>query len=244
MCGGAERGLSLSLRDNMKHSLKISLFLGLLMMSSAVVTKALTPSVRMADTQAKFDLETMIPKQFGEWAVDARMVPLQVDPETQAKLDRIYNQTLSRTYVNRTGERVMLSLAYGGDQSDNTGLHRPEVCYAAQGFEVKKNTGALLVTGYGAVPIRRLVAVNGARHEPITYWITVGNKAINPGLDQRLLQLRMGLTGVVPDGILVRVSTITPDVAASYKVQDAFVNELLNSLDGSARARLIGVFGG
>mgnify|MGYP006871988586 CR=1 FL=1 len=34
-------------------------------------------------------------------------------PDVQAALDRIYNQTVARTYVSAKGGSVMLSLAYG-----------------------------------------------------------------------------------------------------------------------------------
>ena len=120
----------------MRKSVIISIFLGILMVSSGALTKALTPTKKIADQQEKIDLEIMIPTRFGDWRIDKSIIPLQVDAETQAMLDKIYNQTLSRTYVNSLGERIMLSVAYGGDQSDNLAVHKPEVCYYAQGFEV------------------------------------------------------------------------------------------------------------
>ena len=226
----------------MNKAIKVSVLIGALMASSAAVTKVVTPSVKMADHKARFSLEQMIPASFGEWRIDTSIVPLQVDPDTQARLDRIYNQTLSRTYINRQGQRVMLSLAYGGDQSDNTGLHRPEVCYAAQGFEIRRNVPDSLETVYGALPIRRVMAVSGARNEPITYWVTVGDKVVQSGTQQKLQQLRLGLTGTIPDGMLVRVSTIDTDIEGAYRVQDAFVNSMLASMSQVDRHRLAGAF--
>lgn len=227
----------------MNKSMKISIVLGLLMFSSAAVTKVVTPSVKMADGQAKFNLEKIIPKEFAGWTVDSGLAPLQVDPETQAKLDKIYNQTLTRTYINKDGQRVMLSMAYGGDQSDNMSVHKPEVCYTAQGFEVSRAANGALPTNYGDLPVKRLFAVSGGRNEPITYWITIGKKAMLPGFEQRMQQLRYGLMGSVPDGMLVRVSTIDTDVEGAYKVQEKFVNEMLEALDEVSRVRLIGTFG-
>jgi EpsI family protein len=227
----------------MKKSMAVSLVLAALMVSSAAVTQALTPSARMADAQGRFSLEQMVPRSFGDWEVDTRVIPLQVDPATQAKLDKIYNQTLGRTYINRAGERIMLSIAYGGDQGDNMGVHKPEVCYTAQGFTVRDGEQGSLDTGQGVLPVKRLFAVAGARQEPITYWITVGRKATMPGIEQRLQELRYGLSGTVPDGMLVRVSSIGGDAAAAYALQEQFVRALLASLDTPARERLVGVFG-
>ncbi|WP_028100379.1 exosortase-associated protein EpsI, B-type [Pseudoduganella violaceinigra] len=227
----------------MKKSMIVSVVLAALMLSSAAVTRALTPTVRMADAQGRFSLEQMVPRSFGEWQVDTRVIPLQVDPATQAKLDKIYNQTLGRTYVNRLGERIMLSIAYGGDQGDNMGVHKPEVCYTAQGFTVRDGKPGGLDTGQGVLPVKRLFAVAGARQEPITYWITIGRKATMPGVDQRLQELRYGLSGTVPDGMLVRVSSIGADPDAAYALQDQFVRAMLAALERPARERLAGVFG-
>lgn len=219
------------------------LFIGLVLAASAWGAMALKPTRKVANELEKFKLEAMIPATFGDWKIDERVVPLKLDPETERKLNKIYDQTLSRTYVNPKGEQVMLSIAYGGDQGSNLSVHKPEVCYSAQGWEVVKNVGGQLVTQYGQLPIKRLVAVQGPRNEPITYWITVGDKAIKSGMQQRLQKLSYGLTGQVPDGMLVRVSTRGLDEAEQYKVQDQFVNDMLKSVEQRDRVRLVGVFG-
>lgn len=224
----------------MKPSIVVSLALGILMASASALSLRLTPTEKMADHGARFNLATMVPARFGDWAIDTAIVPLQADPATQAKLDKIYGQTLARTYVNRQGERVMLSLAYGGDQSDTMAVHKPEVCYTAQGFEVQGQRNAMLAMPQGMLPVKRLYAVNGTRQEPITYWITVGDKVARPGLDQKLQQLRYGLAGTVPDGMLVRVSNISADTGTAYTLHDRFINQLLQAMDGAGRTRLAG----
>ncbi len=227
----------------MRKSLITSIILGILMVSSGVLTMALTPTQRIADQQEKINLEIMIPAKFGDWQIDKSIVPLQVDAETQAKLDKIYNQTLARTYVNSQNERIMLSVAYGGDQSDNLAVHKPEVCYYVQGFEIMKILSDELATQYGKLPIKRLLAVKGNRNEPITYWVTVGDKAVLPGFDQKLQQLRYGLTGNVPDGMLVRISSINNDNNEAYQLQTIFIQDLLLAVNAKERIRLIGIFG-
>lgn len=224
----------------MKKPLIISIVLGILMVLSGALTMALTPIVKIADQQEMVDLEVLIPAHFGDWQIDKTIMPLQVDAETQAQLDKIYNQTISRTYANTLGERIMLSVAYGGDQSDNLAVHKPEVCYYAQGFEIMNIFADELLTNYGKLPIKRLLAIKGSRNEPITYWVTVGNKAVLPGLDQKLQQLRYGLTGRVADGMLVRVSSIDNDKDKAYQLQSIFIQDLLTAVDIKKRVRLIG----
>jgi hypothetical protein len=74
-------------------------------------------------------LESAVPKSFGEWKELPDQGTQVVNPQTKALLDKLYSQTLSRTYVNKDGYRIMLSLAYGDDQRGGLQAHRPEVCY-------------------------------------------------------------------------------------------------------------------
>lgn len=216
------------------------LTIGIAMLAAAGLAVAITPREKIADQGPKVDLETMIPKQFGEWRVDENTVPLQIDPSVKQQLDKIYNQTLSRTYLNPKGARVMLSIAYGGDQSDSMAVHKPEVCYPAQGFQVTEQTNGTLDTGFHPVPVVRLVAVQNSRVEPITYWIIIGDKALTSGTGRKIEQLKYGLTGRVPDGLLFRVSSIGTDQDRAFSEQASFIKELLNNTSQDARARLIG----
>ncbi len=226
----------------MKKSLIASFTLGVLMVSTAALTTAVTPTSKIADQRSTMNLETLIPSSFDDWSIDKSIIPLQVDPKTQAQLDKLYNQTLARTYVNSQGVRIMLSVAYGGDQSDQMELHKPEVCYLAQGFAIKKNIASELSTQFGSLPSRRLLAVRGNRSEPITYWVTVGDKAVLSGISQKLQQIRYGLSGNVPDGMLVRVSTLGIEEHQSYLLHEAFIQNMLSSIGSKERTRLVGTF--
>jgi EpsI family protein len=215
--------------------------IGATLIGAAVAGTALRPTQLLAEQRPQLDLEAAIPAQFGDWRKSGDVVPVQADPEALAKLDRIYSQVLSRTYVDKANHRVMLSIAYGGDQrNDRMQVHRPEYCYAAQGFEVRPVGDDRLATDLGSIPVRRLLAQRSARREPITYWITVGDHTARPGLERKLAQLRFGLTGVVPDGMLVRVSSLESDTPSGYALHDRFVRDLLGSLSPVARTRLLG----
>jgi EpsI family protein len=213
------------------------------MLAAAGLAVAAKPRMKLADAGPKIDLETLVPQSFGEWRLDRRVVPVLPSPEAAALLSKIYSQTLSRTYVNSAGDRVMLSIAYGGDQSDAMQVHRPEICYPAQGFAVLKNLKSFLTTRFGQVPVTRLIAVQGPRVEPITYWITVGDQLARSGWEQKLAQLKYGMTGKVPDGLLFRVSSIDRDEVRAYDIQSGFVHDLLDELGEQGRRRMIGRLG-
>lgn len=218
--------------------------LGIVMIFASGLALVARPSAKMAERRAPISLETAVPVSFGDWRIDTSIVPIAVSPEVQAKLDRIYNQTLSRTYINAAGQRMMLSIAYGGDQSnDESQVHRPEYCYAAQGFQVRSSVVSKAITDYGELAVRRLLAVQGSRSEPITYWITIGDSATLPGVGRKLAQIAYGLRGTVPDGVLVRVSSIDVSSDSAYGLQDQFITQMLNAVDPDTRLRIAGRFG-
>jgi EpsI family protein len=212
------------------------------LMGAAVAgAEAWKPRHRLADTRPQIDLETLFPRTFGGWVIDDRMPVQLVSPDQQAVLDAIYNQVLSRTYVNRgTGERIMLSVAYGGDQSDATRAHRPEVCYPAQGFQVRAGANARVSLGGHEMPVRRLVAQLGGRIEPITFWITVGERITTTGTQQKLAQLAYSARGIVPDGMLVRVSSISADAPAAFRLHERFVAEMRGAVEPALRSQVFG----
>lgn len=223
------------------HSWRHALPIGLAILAAIPVATAITPTRKVADQGPKIDLEAMLPKRFGAWTVDESITPLRADPRTTELLNKLYSQTLSRTYINPQGQRIMLSIAYGGDQSESMSVHKPEVCYPAQGFKVVKEGDASLDTGAGVIPVRRLVAVQGRRMEPITYWMTIGDRVAQvKSADWKLEQIKFGLTGRIPDGLLFRVSSITGDEEAAYRSQADFVRALMQSLPERDRPRFIG----
>jgi EpsI family protein len=212
----------------------------LLMLSAFVGAQAWRPTSRLADTRAKVELDSLFPKAFDDWQLDEHMPVQLISPDAQAVLNKIYNQTLSRTYINGKGERVMLSVAYGGDQSDATRAHRPEVCYPAQGFEVVYSYDTALNIDAQWLRVRELVTKHNARTEPITYWITVGEHATISGTEQKLAQLTYSTRGLIPDGMLVRVSNISNDIPGSYKIHLEFIEKMARHIPVDQRSIVFG----
>ena len=218
------------------------LIVGLAMLIAAGLAVAMVPNKKLADLGQQVDLETMVPKQMGDWKLDESIIPILPSPDLQEQLKKIYTQTLSRTYINSKGERVMLSIAYGSAQNKGLQNHVPEICYPAQGFELLKLHEGQVATRFGTIRNKQLVARMGPRTEPITYWMTVGDNVVQVGWQWRLAQIKYGLTGSIPDGMLVRVSNIGTDELASYKQHQDFIDAMLGALDEKARARFVGAF--
>lgn len=224
----------------MKDHFIIKRFLGILMLSSALITFILTPTKQGDSLENKLNLETIIPLEFENWRIDPSSEILMINPDTQGLLNKIYSQTLSRTYINNNAERVMLSIAYGRDQSTDLHIHRPEICYASSGFEVSRMTKSLVETKVGRIPVMRMVAKQGTRNEPITYWIRVGDSLTRGWIEQKLAVIAYGLTGKAPDGLLFRISNVSNDEQDSYRIQQTFLTAILQAMHSEDRHWLIG----
>jgi len=211
-----------------------------LMMGTVVLSVVATPSNKLADTRREFTLATEVPTRFGDWRVDNSIVPLPPSPDQQSVLNEIYDQILSRTYINGRGERVMLSITYGSKQNQQLRAHRQEVCYSAQGFKISGLEQLNLQVAGGVLPATRMVATQGPRVEPVTYWFTTGDTVVLSYWDRELAQFRYALSGYIPDGYLVRISSLSSDSKAAFAQQLDFANALLLHIDSELRRRLVG----
>ena len=81
----------------------------------------------------------------------------------------------------------------------------------------------------------------GPRNEPVTYWLTVGDQIVQTGFDKRVAQIRLGLTGQIPDGLLFRVSSIDSDATRAFSMQQKFVADMMASVPPTARKQLSGL---
>ena len=70
--------------------------------------------------------------------------------------------------------------------------------------------------------------------------MTVGERTALSGPEQKLAQLRYTMRGVIPDGMLVRVSSIDADPKRAYRTQDAFLASMSEATPAAVRSRLFG----
>ncbi len=202
---------------------------------------AMVPRAGVDEMTETRSLDMLFPESFGDWRVDPNIIPVEPPAELRKTIEESYDQTLSRTYINSRGYHVMLSVAYGGRRNQGMDIHRPEICYPAQGFAVRRDTREVpLDVGDGALPVKRLVAGSGARNEPISYWLVIGRSVASFGFGHRLALMKYGLTGHVPDGMLVRVSSIDDDEPQAFVQQDQFLRAMLVALSPDFRQRILG----
>jgi len=232
----------MNVQNTSLRPLGLSLVLAALMGAVAVSVPAVHELLRPIgkSTVPKMALEKLIPAEFGAWRVveDSRLQV--VNPQAQQLLDKIYSQTLTRTYTTAEGYLIMLSIAYGDEQRVGLNVHLPEVCYPAQGFRIIEPTAtAAISTADGPINVKRMEAQMGARVEPVTYWLLFGDQIVD-GSSRLPIKIRFALDGKVPDGLLFRVSSIDSQREHAFRQQERFVAELLAAVGPTGRAHLAG----
>ena len=227
---------------------RLAWVLGAIMITVAMASWAMRPHYHTEPYRKQLD--ALIPKEFGDWHVVPETV-LQIDPTATADADRsdlgrLYDEVLMRTYASSNGEIIQLAIAYCRNQRQELKIHRPELCYIAQGFAIWQHTPTVFPIRNSHdefIPGARMLAVAQDRTDAVSYWIRIGQSyALDPWVI-RMHIFNRGLERKVDDGILVRVSQVvgaTRISSRSYESQDTFIRELAESLTPKASALLTG----
>jgi EpsI family protein len=134
----------------------------------------------------------------------------------------------------------MLSIALGADQSHATQLHHPEACYRTQGFTIDETRYDLLSSPAGPIKLTRFASHASGRKEPVSYWIRVGESNVRSWLELNLSRFALVGRGYIADGLLFRVSEISGDTNSAFRLQDAFMNDLIAAVPHGQWPFLIG----
>jgi EpsI family protein len=186
-------------------------------------------------------LTDLVPASFGPWlrGGDADIVV----PRTEGSLaTRLYGDQLARIYhqADLAIAPMMLSIAYGYQQSDALQLHRPESCYPAVGFTIGDVRMVDLPAPGGAIRAVALTARMRDRIEDIVYWSRLGRDFPRSQAEQRRVRFSNALAGEVPDGVLVRASSLrnAPD-QPQFSAISGFLGGLVGGLNPAGRRVLL-----
>jgi EpsI family protein len=206
---------------------------------AALAARAMRPSLK-AD-QAAPPLEGLIPKQVDTWrAVQTARVPVSM----YTSRDQPYDDQIARTYVDDQRHELMLAVAYGAHQRQEVKIHRPELCYPAQGWQVVQLQRASFDLGQREGPPvigHRMVVTTGTVDEAVSYWIRIGSTYSDSPWRTRWVIIQEGLAGHMTDGVLVRFSERLAHGAApdeAFARQAAFARSLFAQLSPEGRTLL------
>jgi EpsI family protein len=207
--------------------------LGLLFCSAAGVAAWRQPRIKL-DYLGTEKLEDLVPKTIGGWnfvTASGLVIPPEDDFEKS-----LYSQVLTRVYSDGNSRSVMLLLAQNGGQTGFLQIHRPEVCYAAGGYQISAVTPHPIQFGSTVVPANRMDASAGGPTEHVIYWTRVGKKIPATWRQQKLAVAEQNLEGIIPDAILVRISAVDDDASSALATIDEFVRAMLLAIPPSRRS--------
>lgn len=206
--------------------------LGLLFCSAAGLAAARQPNKHL-DYLGKDKLDALVPKTIGPWKFVAAS-GLVVPPDDQ--LSRaLYSNLLTRVYADGQNPPVMLLVAQSGSQTGVLQIHRPETCYTAGGYHISAVTSQPIQVGSFIVPANSMNASVDGVTEHVIYWTRVGDRMPASWRQQRLAVAEQNIRGIIPDAILIRISTVTDDANSARATLQAFVRALVGSLPPNRR---------
>ena len=187
----------------------------------------------------KDQLDKLVPLKIDNWNYEMASGLVLPPPDQLARL--LYDQQVTRSYSSPDQLPVMLLMAYGSSQGGMLQIHRPEICYPASGFHLTETEVTRIpLPGGRRVPSRSFTASSDTRVEQVLYWTRIGNVVPTSWSGQRVAVIRSNLAGSIPDGLLVRLSTVSNDAAQAQATLKKFAAEMLSAMPVASRNMLIG----
>jgi len=222
-----------------------ALTIAMVMGAAALAAVLATPT--LVSVEHAPSLEQTVPKVFGDWReLPSPFIQVGVSTGEETSIDQPYDQTVMRTYVNAQGQQVHLALAWGRRQRQEVKIHRPDLCYVAQGWRVlalKSQTMSDIQHGPPQLTGKRMLTSVGGGYEAVSYWMRIGTLFSEDAFETRAHIFKQGLQGRIPDGILVRASMrvrTEADAAQGWEVSERFLSDLMKHLQPQTAALLVG----
>lgn len=201
---------------------KVVLGLGLVAASGFAQARQPVPDRPRIKTD---EFKSWIPNRIGDFAYETSSG--LVLPPSDALSDRLYDNLITRTYQAPDGNIVMLLIAYNNRQDGVLQMHRPEICYPAGGYKLSSIDPIDVALPDGRqLPSQIFSATSDNRNEVVLYWTRVEGDFPRRWFEQRLAVAKANLRGVIPDGVLVRVSMLSADLADTAPPLENFVRQL------------------
>ena len=212
--------------------------LGSAMLAASGIAMARMPSPNRPSIPAKM-FDAMVPQTVGDWQFQTASG--LVLPPRDALSDRLYDNLVTRSYINSLGETVMLLIAYSNRQNGVLQIHRPEICYPAGGYQLSPTRPVSIVIGpKRTIAGNAFLARGTERDEQVMYWTRVGTQFPRSWFEQRLAVARANLDQIIPDGLLARVSMIGGEQSVSMIALENFLTALNAAASPRLRSLLFG----
>lgn len=202
-----------------------------LMVLTAAISATLRPAT-IAEPRAP-DLSAMMPEDFAAWR---RIEVSQAVLPPEAELGP-GEAVVFRAYKDELGRVVTLVAAYGPPLGDSVRLHRPEICYVSQGFEILGRSERMVALRDRAVAVVELQTQSPSRREAVSYWLREGRGFTVSSSDNALRRLKGAAAPV--DSALIRISS-AGGAPENFNIHLQFMRDFTAALSEEAAALFIG----
>ncbi|MEM6438643.1 MAG: VPLPA-CTERM-specific exosortase XrtD [Pseudomonadota bacterium] len=166
------------------------------------------------------------PRQMSEWRGQFRTL----DPGVARVLAA--DDYLSSYFINtRTGAPVDLFVAYYDKQTEGSGIHSPEVCLPAGGWEMFDIQPHLVTpsaeTGYAPFEVNRAIIQKGSEQQLVYYWFEQAGLRFTNDFVAKGGSVWNSITRGRTDGALIRLMTPLP-ASGEVAAAEAELNALLD----------------
>jgi exosortase D (VPLPA-CTERM-specific) len=182
-------------------------------LSAVIVTAAFSLATVVFQPPAPAPLDrdsfTLFPRNIGTWSG----VRTELEPEIERVLGA--DDYVNATYL-RSGEihPVNLFSAFYERQTEGSGIHSPEVCLPAGGWEIFSLDPHMVhfpETGFGSFEVNRAIIQNGTHQQVVYYWFEQRGQRFTNDFVAKLAVVWDSFRHGRTDGALVRfVSPIGP----------------------------------
>ena len=225
-------GLGKMVRLSRRHAL-----IGGLLMAAGVAAEVRRPEVTNPAV-AKKTFKAWVPDKAGSWTSQG-IGDLVLPPEDELS-DRLYDNLITRVYRGADDREVMLLLAYNNRQDGMLQVHRPEVCYPVGGYTLTDTKAAQLDLGSQRVSASEFTASGPGRTEHVLYFTRIGQAFPRSWSQQRTAVVQENLRGSIPDGIMMRLSSLSPKKEDAMEDMRAFSQDFYRAAAPQLRTLLTG----
>jgi EpsI family protein len=188
----------------------------------------------LAPARAAVEVErepfSLFPRQIGAWSGTTSVL----EPDIEQVLGA--DDYLAAFYHHPAhAEGIDFFVAYYHSQTDGAGIHSPEACLPAGGWEIFSLERTILpmeATRFGAFPVNRAVIQRGLDQQLVYYWFEGRGRRVTNDFVAKFQTVADSARFGRSDGALVRV--ITPigagGVAAAEERLQGFLLETLDRL--------------
>ncbi|MEM8838995.1 MAG: VPLPA-CTERM-specific exosortase XrtD, partial [Pseudomonadota bacterium] len=172
---------------------------------TATVTTAFVISPQAERAHVLRDPFALFPRQLGEWSGSSQLLDRNIERILGA--DDYY-----ASFYRKPGEAAGVDFfsAYYHKLTEGQGIHSPEVCIPAAGWEMAK-LGVSEITvegsGRGAFPVNRAIIEKGLNKQLVYYWFEQRGRQLTNDYVAKAYTIWDSITLGRTDGALVRVIT-------------------------------------